>query len=115
MLTQLEILQLEQPSLILAFRNLRGKFTYLGLRKINSFAENLFPDENEEQWLDASGNEVGCKIDNDGIGRIEFDASIHNVYTTYFSDIDEKEFFAIKAEKTETMAIMLLDVNDFND
>ncbi len=101
--TKIEKLIENNEDLILCFHIGRGgdfhgagHLTFEGEKTIEEFTDNLFLNEDETQYTDSNGNEVGLPTENDGTGRIEIDGDYDTTYCIHVEDLTEDEFDAIK-------------------
>ena len=105
MKTKIEVLQENNPNLILAFKIGRGghyhnsgHLSFYGENRIDDsiFTDSLFVSEDGTEWTDGDGNEVGLSVDNDGTGIINIDNDYDTTYAIHVRDLNEDEFHAIK-------------------
>lgn len=80
--------------------NNQGYKTFKGINDItdcSDFENNLFLNEETNEWLDCSGNEVGLTLEESesGIGRINIDNDYDTTYTTLLSGISAEELEVI--------------------
>lgn len=105
MKTKIEQLQEENENLILCFKIGRdgrfhnpGHLSFYGENKISDsmFIDNLFTNEDETQYTDGNGKEVGLPVENDGTGAINIDNDYNTTYAIHVADLTKEEFLAIK-------------------
>jgi len=105
MKTKIELLQETNPDLILCFKigrggrfNNAGHLSFYGENKISEpmFTDPLFLNEDETEYVDSNGREVGLRLDNDGTGIIDIDGDYDTTYAIHVADLTEKEFDVIK-------------------
>lgn len=72
-----------------------GHRTYEGVGDINDYTRNFFlSDEKEDentQWLDGGGNEVGLPFINDGTGCIDIDGDYNTIYAKKLTELSDDE------------------------
>jgi hypothetical protein len=76
-----------------------GHLTFIGFKAIDRFTDDLFMNEDETEYIDSNGNEVGLSVDNDGTGRIDIDRDYDTTYCKYLDDLDENEMDAIMRDE----------------
>lgn len=124
MKTKIEILQEKNPSLILCFKIGRGgmyhnpgHLSFVGEHRIDDrmFVDSLFLSEDEKNYTDSNGNEVGLAVENDGTGKINIDNDYNTIYSIHICDLTPEEFTAIKNRGRGFYGLSMDEFDKIND
>lgn len=96
-----------------------GHVTFVGCERIDegSAFDELFLSEDETQWLDSQGKEVGLSVEESetGIGTIDQDGEYDTTTTMHITDCDHSSLAAIAEGRPWNLKDLLVEANYFED